>query len=389
MTNKPSMKKTLGLYLHIPFCLSKCAYCDFYSGSFTKEEKDAYVAALCGQLAAVSELAGNYTVDTVYLGGGTPTLLSPAGITTILDAVRRYYHLALETEISAECNPATGLSPTLRAFLAAGVNRLSIGVQSLSDAELRALGRRHTAAEATATIRRAAEIGFSNLSADVMFGIPHQTKERFRKTLEELSSLPLTHLSAYGLRVEEGTPFYRLRETLPLPDEDSEAEMQFSVTEILQPAGFHPYEVSNYAKNGFECRHNLRYWERSPYLGFGPGAHSFFENERFFTPPSLPDYLRLAQSGNFAALFTGHEKIAGKEAADETFMLRMRLCRGLCEAEFKKEFGLSPEKLYPGLSGYIRDGWIKRANGRIFFTPRGMYVSNTILSDLLDFGKEA
>ena len=379
--------ETLGLYLHIPFCLGKCRYCDFYSGAFGESVRKEYVSALCRHLAALAPRAAGYAVDTVYFGGGTPSLLEGIDFLRILDTVRGYFALVPHAEITAEANPATIDEKKATELLAAGVNRLSIGAQSLAENELRALGRRHTKSDFLHTVRGVIAAGFTNVSADLMFGIPEQTPKSFRETLEGMLALKLPHLSVYGLRVEEGTPFYNERDRLPLPDEDSEAEIWQAAVETLTAAGYRHYEISNFALPGFESRHNLRYWLRSPYLGFGPGAHSFLENVRAETPRDLTAYLAAIRAGNWASLYQNAHRVGGKEEIDEYVMLRMRLDTGVDEADLARRFGTTMEKEYGDFSRLVSAGLVTRRNGHIAFTERGFRVSNAILSDWLDFGE--
>lgn len=379
--------ETLGLYIHIPFCLGKCLYCDFYSGAFPPETRKAYVSALCAHLRAWASSARDFPVDTVYFGGGTPTVLDGADFRAILHTVREVYRLQPDAEITTECNPATLSGGKAEELLAAGVNRISIGAQSVRENELRALGRRHTAEDFFHTVSGVKAAGFQNISADLMFGIPEQTVASFAETLDAVVALDLPHISAYGLRVEEGTPFFAMRDRLPLPSEDCEADMQVLAAKKLGQAGLLHYEISNYARPGFASRHNLRYWKGAPYLGFGPGAHSYFGNVRFRTAPDLAAYLAAVREANFDALRQDTETIAGKEAMDEYVMLRMRLAEGVDEADFSHRFGTSMEEAYGDLSSLLAGGFLVREAGRVAFTEKGFYVSNAILSDWLDFGK--
>lgn len=379
--------ETLGLYIHIPFCLGKCLYCDFYSGAFPPETRRAYVKALCAHLRAWATLARDFAVDTVYFGGGTPTLLDGADFRAILNTVRGDYNLQPDTEITTECNPATLGRRKAEELFAAGVNRVSIGAQSVQENELRALGRRHSAKDFFDTVSGVKAAGFSNISADLMFGIPEQTTGSFTETLDAVIALDLPHISAYGLRIEEETPFFRMRDRLPFPNEDCEADMQMLAAKKLGAAGLLHYEISNYAKPGFASRHNLRYWKGAPYLGFGPGAHSYFQNTRFLTAPDLAAYLAAVQEGHFDTLCKNRELIAGKEAMDEYVMLRMRLTEGVDEADFAYRFGTSMEEAYGDFSRLVAGGFLTRGAGRVAFTEKGLYVSNAILSDWLDFGR--
>ena len=372
----------LGLYLHIPFCVKKCHYCDFYSAPADQGARTAYVRALCRHLAAS---ATHTPVDTVYFGGGTPTLLEPADLALILDTVRAYFPLEGDAEITVECNPVTHAEGLMEGLRAAGVNRLSIGLQSIHDAELRLLGRPHGYAEFLTTYRSARQAGFDNISVDVMFGIPNQTPESFEQTLEALIALSPEHISAYGLRIEEGTPFHGMQHTLALPDEDAEAQMAERAATCLTGAGYEHYEISNYARPGRRSRHNMRYWLGEDYLGFGPGAHSYRDGVRFETLPDRVAYLRAVEEGDFDSLRHSPVPIAGREARDEYVMLRMRLFDGVDTVDFATRFGTSFENTYGDITPLVKGGFLICTDGRVAFTEKGMRVSNAILSDWLDF----
>lgn len=378
--------KALGLYIHVPFCLRKCHYCDFYSAPSNAAHRAAYVAALCAHLRQRSHTVSGYTVDTVYLGGGTPTVLDAAQIAAILDTVRACYALAPEAEITVECNPVTHTEGLFEGLLAAGANRLSIGLQSTHDHELRALGRLHSYEDFLATYRAARGAGFQNISVDLMLGIPEQNAVSLAQTLDRVTALAPEHISAYGLRVEEGTRFFDTVSALSLPDEDTVADMQEQTAMALAAAGYEHYEVSNYARPGYRSRHNLRYWLSSPYLGFGPGAHSYFEGVRFETPRDTVGYMAAVAAEDTAFLEADPHPVAGKEAQDEYVMLRMRLFEGVSEADFRARFGLSFTEAYGDTARLESAGLLARQDGRIAFTERGMYVSNAILSEWLDFG---
>ncbi len=382
------MSDTLGLYLHIPFCGRKCHYCDFCSARASEETRAAYVDALCAHLAALAPTARGRRVDTVYLGGGTPTILTEAQLTRILGTVRAHYTLDADAEITVECNPVTGRDALFEALVATGVNRLSIGVQSVHENELALLGRAHTYADFLATLDAARRAGLTNVSADVMFGIPAQTVTSFKETLETLAALPLSHLSAYGLRVEEGTPFDKNRDTLPFPSEDAEADMADLVAALLPKYGFARYEISNYARNGARSRHNLRYWLGEEYLGFGPAAHSYFKGVRYTTPPDTEGYINAVASGRFDALRTECHALTPHEAREEYVMLRMRLAEGVDKCDFLHRFGTSFEEAYGDLTTLTASGLLINTPTRVAFTARGMQLSNAILSDWLDFKGE-
>ncbi len=382
---RPEDKETLGLYLHVPFCVRKCPYCDFYSRKPGQGDEKRYVAALMKHLEQTAPRAAGYEVDTVYFGGGTPTLLPREDLAALLACVRRHYRLTRSAEISVECNPVTGSDNLFRGLFAAGFNRVSVGLQSADDAELGALGRPHDFRAFLETMRGLAAAGFTNVNVDVMFGIPGQTQESFGRTLDAVVSLAPAHVSAYGLRIEPDTPF-AARDDLCLPDDDATADLQALCAARLTAAGYLHYEVSNYAKSGRACRHNLRYWKGLPYLGFGPGAHSYFGGERYAFSRDTAAYIAAVEKGAEPPL-SERETVTGKNAQDEYVMLRMRLFEGVDEADFKTRFGVSFEDCYGPFDRLISAGYLCRAGGRTRFTERGMYVSNAVLSEWLDFGK--
>ena len=377
----------LGLYLHVPFCVRKCHYCDFYSAPTDKGARTAYVRALCRHLEAEAASLGARAVDTVYFGGGTPTLLEAQDFQQILDVIRTCYRLEPDAEITAECNPITNADGLLEGLRRAGVNRLSIGLQSARDEELRLLGRPHDYAAFLATYRAARLAGFDNISVDLMFGIPSQTVESFSETVETVLALAPEHISAYGLRIEEGTPFYDMRGKLTLPSEDDEAEMAELVAGKLTAAGFEHYEISNYARATRRSQHNMRYWLGEDYLGFGPGAHSCLDSVRFSTAPDTTAYIKTVSEGRFSALREEAHHVVGKELQDEYVMLRMRLFEGIALADFSHRFGTSFENAYGDVAALVSAGFLQKTRERIAFTEKGMRVSNAILSDWLDFGE--
>ncbi len=375
--------KRLGLYIHIPFCRSKCFYCDFCSLPRSTDERiEAYVRALLRDLAQKSADCRAYTVDTVYLGGGTPTLLPAEALGRILDMIASRYSLSADTEITAECNPATADADAFSLMRRAGFNRLSVGVQSVHECELRALGRIHSFRDVCDTWENAVRAGFSNLSADVMFGIPEQTEDSYLATLERVCALSPKHLSAYGLTVEEGTPFgEREREgRLVLPDEEETRRMYFSGAEYLASVGFEQYEISNFAKTGYESRHNLKYWNSEEYLGFGPAAHSDFFGARTGNSEDIDAYIEGRD------IFEVCERPSQTERMNEYVMLRLRLRDGISAAAFGERFGEDLEETFGNALGrYVSDGFVRRTEDGYAFTPQGWYVSNAILSEILDF----
>lgn len=378
--------KTLGLYIHVPFCKSKCRYCDFCSFPNPKEDRiDAYLGALCREIQSYGqedhpyfEAARTRTVDTVYFGGGTPTLLSTDRLSRVMTAIKRVFSIADDAEITAECNPATADLAYFQALRATGFNRLSIGAQSMHDGELRRLGRLHTADDVRKTVADAREAGFRNVSLDLMFGIPEQTRGSLSDTILAAAALSPEHLSVYGLQIEEGTYFARHRDELPFPDEDTEYGMFMQTIPTLKDHGLSQYEISNFARPGFESRHNLRYWNRLDYLGLGLAAHSCMGADRFSNTEDLDRYL----SGNWQA---SGEVISPHDILAETVMLGMRLAEGVDFLPLVKQYGEEALAYSNALSAYIDGGFVKLDGTRLSFTEEGMYVSNTILSDVLDF----
>ncbi len=376
--------KTLGLYIHIPFCRSKCLYCDFCSlPNPEKTKMQAYGEALCRDLQARTQDAAAYTVDTVYVGGGTPTVLPIETLTEILRTVHRCYRVSPDAEITAECNPKTGDADYFYAMRRAGFNRLSIGLQSAHKAELRALGRIHSFSDFEDTVADARRAGFENISADVMSGIPNQTPQSYSQTLERLIALAPSHISAYGLTVEEDTPFGRMGERLVLPDEEAARQMYFEGALLLEAAGYRQYEISNFARAGYESRHNLKYWNCEEYLGFGVAAYSDFGGARFGNGRSVDAYIK----GENVEI--EREYPSENDRINEYVMLRMRLREGVREDTFRRRFGRSFLPLFGAqLSAYEKSGLVCLDDGGAALTREGMYVSNAILSEILNFDNQ-
>ena len=369
----------LGLYVHIPFCKSKCAYCDFYSLSGAESLMDAYVNALCVQLEASAPLAADFVADSVYFGGGTPSYLDAARLLRLLDAVRRHYRIAPDAEITLEANPDS-VGAWFADLRGAGFNRVSLGMQSASDAELRAVGRVHTSAQtrqAVETIRRA---GFDNLSLDLIYGLPEQSRSSWRESVARAMALSPEHLSCYGLKVEKGTPLFSRRANLP--DDDAQADCYLWAVEALREGGYAQYEISNFAKAGKESRHNLKYWTLRPYLGFGPGAHSDFNGERWAIARDLRGYIVSAN----ARTWTRSEStvIPERERTRERLMLGLRTAQGLDLSECAALFGRN----FAALDAFFRQcasaGYASATPERVALTPHGFLVSNQIIGRILD-----
>lgn len=376
---------TLGIYIHVPFCASKCPYCDFYSHCDPALLPD-YGNAVCEELTSLRRTAGavgeavataakERTIASVYFGGGTPSLLSPEQLGTILDTVRTTCRLLPDAEITVECNP--GLSEPEAYFAAiakAGVNRASLGMQSVIETERRKLGRRSGKAEIARCIAAARAAGITNLSLDIMAGIPEQTEESLRRTLDFALEQNVPHLSVYLLKIEPGTVFYKKRDTLHLPDEDETAEMYLFMSRYLTAHGYRHYEISNFCRNDRVGRHNLRYWQCKEYLGIGPGAHGFLNGVRYCQPPDLRAFLAGAPC----------EVTDEGGDAEERFMLALRTDAGVDIDEMKRKYGatFSP-RFEKKTEAYEKQGLLTRKHNTLTLTPEGMLVSNDLIASLL------
>lgn len=381
--------KRLGIYLHIPFCLSKCRYCDFYSIPAASDElKDRYINALVSHIKEYAIQSKDFIVDTIYFGGGTPSLLSDKQFKTLMKALKSNFRIYKKAEISMEVNPKTVNLSKLKMLKKYGINRLSIGAQSFDDNELDIAGRPHNADDAFDTVRLARKAGFDNISLDLMFGLPSQTLQSVVNNINTVASLDVEHVSLYGLKIEEGTPFWYDMHKLSLPDEDVERSMYFNATGLLGASGLKQYEISNFAKKGKHCKHNLKYWNCDEYLGFGPGAHSYFGGKRFSFKKDINLYIDSFDSTKNVpdGLLDDYIDIPYSSRVAEYVMLRFRLNNGVNEAVFRKKFGRSFEEMYlDKMRPFISSGHIVKTRNGYAFTKEGMYVSNYILSRIVDF----
>lgn len=380
------MYPTLGLYLHIPFCLQKCAYCDFYSVC-TDSLKDRYTEALLLHMQDYAPSAMTREVDTVFIGGGTPTSLSRSNLLELIAGIKRHFNLAPDAEFTIEANPATVTRADLKKYRRQGVNRLSLGAQSFLPEELETLGRIHGESDIIEAFEDARAAGFENISLDLMYGIPGQTRESLRASLEQAVSLEPEHISLYNLILEEGTPFWEAKDRLELPDEDTEYEMYESAVIYLESHGYIQYEISNFAKEGYACRHNLKYWNCEEYLGLGPAAHSYYNERRFSFKRDVETYISaMEQPDEGFSIIDECYDVRPSERVGEYVMLRMRLKEGLDTAVFAERFGMDFERMYGKyLKLYTQNGFMNHVGTRYCFTLKGMYVSNYILSAMLDF----
>ncbi len=375
--------KPLGLYIHIPFCKSKCVYCDFYSLPNAEREMNRYTAAVCRHLTETAPQAAAHLTDTVYFGGGTPSYLGPRRLQKILKTIRKHYRIAPDAEVTLEANPdSIGDWRKLRALRKAGVNRISLGVQSADDKELQALGRPHTYAQAVDAVGAVRRAGIRNLSLDLIYGLPGQTLALWQRTLNRAAALEPEHLSCYGLKVEEGTPLWDRREGLDLPGDDAQADMYLWTVERLAALGYAQYEISNFAKPGFASRHNIKYWTLGEYAGFGPGAHSDLGDVRYAYVRDLDAYCRGIKNGG--SILAESERIPPRERDLEYLMLGLRTTQGIAQREFENRFRLSFAPIEEELKKFLSSGHAVQSGGRWHLTPEGFLVSNQIIGRVLD-----
>ena len=376
-------KTPLGIYIHVPFCRSKCQYCDFYSLT-TKEDSllDGYLEAVCAHIKEAGMLSPNYLVDTVYFGGGTPSFFGADGMAEILTAIRKSFDVANDAEITFEANPDSVSDRLLRRLRSEGFNRVSLGIQCDNDDILKKIGRPHSYGQAVTAVKRIRKMGFKNLSVDLMYGLPGQSLEGWEKTLQNVLKLEPEHISCYGLKVEEGAPLYEYQQYCNLADDDTQADMYLAAIEILRQHGYRQYEISNFCKKGNVSRHNLKYWSGGEYLGFGPDASSDFGGRRFAIIRDLQGYIDGIRNGG--QVLREVQEVPPRERAGEYLMMRLRTVSGLDPREYEKRYLLPFAPLQTSLEKCKERGLAaKTFDGRWHLTPTGFLVSNTIISDLL------
>ena len=374
--------KKLGLYIHIPFCVKKCDYCDFLSAPANQQVQMAYMDTLQKEMKEKAIEYKEWCVDTVFIGGGTPTSVPYETIVRTMDTVKDVFSLCEDCEITMECNPGTVTKESLMAYRAAGINRLSIGLQSAEDDLLKKLGRIHTYDQFLQTFEWAREAGFTNINVDLMSALPNQSLLQYEDTLKKIVALNVEHISAYSLIVEEGTPFYKLYEAdeLSLPDEETERQMYYRTEQVLKEAGYERYEISNYAKKGYPCRHNIRYWEREHYLGLGLGASSLIDNVRFKNTDWLDEYLL----ENKYMEKTEVQNLSENECMEEFMFLGLRMTDGVSKNKFKEIFGNFMEDVYGNTLTRLKEQELIQEEGdRIFLTKYGLDVSNRVFVEFL------
>lgn len=365
--------KNSGLYIHVPFCAGKCPYCDFYSAKADEEGMDRYVLALCEEIKRKSE-EYPFSADTIYFGGGTPSLLGAKRLNRILAEICKYFIPAENAEITVECNPSSVDQKFFNDIARSGFNRVSMGMQSFVDSERRILRRKGSGNDVLKRVEEARKVGIENISLDLMLGIPNQTQESFSQSLNACIDSGVPHISGYMLKLEEGTPFYKMQDKLSLPDEDTVCDMYIQMCETFEKAGINQYEVSNFAVKGMESRHNVKYWRCEEYLGIGPSAHSFMNGKRFFYPRDTEKFIM------------SPETVSDGDGGDfeEYAMLALRLKAGLKEKETLKRFGFGiPKRIYKTAERFQKLELLNITEEGISLTPNGFLLSNTVISELI------
>lgn len=385
------MKKRLGIYVHIPFCQRKCRYCDFLSSNMEKKVIDKYIEALNIEIRTYSRELKEYKVATIYIGGGTPSFVDSKYIKEILENIRNNYDVEEKAEITIEVNPGTLLNEKIQDNKESGINRVSIGLQSTNNEELELLGRIHTYEEFEKNYNRLRKVGFDNINIDIMSAIPNQTLESYITTLNKVVSLQPEHISSYSLIIEEGTYFYNHQKELKLVTEDEEREMYYKTKEILQKHGYERYEISNYAKKGYESKHNSSYWTGVDYIGFGIGASSYVKGTRYDRIRNIDEYISYYEDIENVENIKEKNKIecniqvlTEKEKIEEYMFLGLRMIKGISKTDFAKQFNRTVEEIYGNvLDKYVKLGMLENSQDRIRLTEKGLDVSNAIFADFL------
>ncbi len=377
--------KPIEIYIHIPFCLQKCRYCDFLSYAASDETKEKYLKALVEEMTYYAKDYAEYEVDTIFIGGGTPSCIDAKWIEKIMECIRMNYKCNSDWEVSMEANPGTVTKEKLECYKRAGINRISFGLQSAHNEELQMLGRIHTYEEFEESFRLARETGFANINVDLMSALPGQNLRSYKETLSKVIELEPEHISAYSLIVEEGTDFYNNMEWLEsvLPSEDEEREMYTYTGEFLASKGYLRYEISNYAKPGMECRHNVGYWRRKDYVGFGLGAASCVNNVRFCNTSDMSEYVSEKTDGDWMTICKNVQSLSKEEQMEETMFLGLRMTEGVDVFEFEKAFGDSVQNVYENVLEKCKEEGLLSVGEYVSLTSRGIDVSNYVMAQFL------
>lgn len=378
--------KTLGIYIHIPFCAKKCAYCDFYSRPGKTQLMPAYNKAVISHIQESARQLSGYYIDTVYFGGGTPSFFGADRLIEIFDALKQNGMVLVDGEVTLEANPDSVTKADLIKLRKAGFNRISIGVQDTDDEMLKKLGRIHTFAAAKEAVENARAAGFKNVSIDLMYGLPSQTKEAWATTLAKALTLKPDHISCYGLKLAPGTEMYIYNDSPFIPDDDTQADMYLYAVEYLERFGYRQYEISNFSKKGYESQHNLKYWRGQEYLGFGAAAYSYIGGMRFGNIADLDGYTKNIASGE--QVIEQIEKIYAFEKASEYLMLGLRTTYGINEEEYRAIYPADFSLICETLKKFEKEGWAVNNNNRWSFTPSGFLLSNILIGQILDAQSE-
>ena len=377
------MRPRLGIYIHIPFCASKCSYCDFYSLSGCDYLMPEYQDALMDHIEESSQAIKNYEVDSIYFGGGTPSFYGADRIAEIFNLLKLNGNVRIDSEVTVECNPDSISANALKLLREEGVNRLSIGFQATDNDLLKLIGRRHNFQQAKRSFQEARKAGFDNISIDLMYGLPSQTKNDWAATLSEIVTLHPEHISCYALKLEPGTRMYEEYHDSPiLPDDDEQADMYSYTVEMLERYGYRQYEISNFAAPGYESRHNLKYWNLDDYMSFGPGAHSCIGNLRYSYVKDLKQYIY--GIGKNISIIDEYERIDTLERANEYVMLAMRTSRGMSEHDYRTRCQYDWKCVEEVLLAFEEKGWAEQTGDRWHFTTPGFLISNTLIGILIE-----
>lgn len=382
-------KKGMELYVHIPFCAKKCNYCDFRSGVADDLTQKSYVDQLCEEIRSQGKMyCDDFYITTIFIGGGTPSILKGTWVGNIMSVIYESFSVNALAEVTIECNPGTVNVDKLRIYRQNGINRVSFGLQSADNEELRLLGRVHTFEDFLDSYQMAREVGFTNINVDLMSALPGQSVESWKETLRKVVRLKPEHISSYSLIIEEGTPFftaYGNREGQKnLPSEEEEREMYYFTNQYLRAHGFERYEISNYAKRGFECKHNVGYWTGVPYLGLGLGASSYVYNRRFHTEENFDAYMKILMNRDITPLYQDIQELGTRQRMEEFMFLGLRLTRGVSAAEFMERFGSNMFKVFDmPIRKNVIAKLLEVQDSRLYLTEKGLDLSNRVMSDFL------
>ena len=376
------MEKRLGIYIHIPFCAGKCAYCDFYSRVGKDALMPRYQKALLSHIREAGSQLEGYIIDTVYIGGGTPSFYGASRLVELFEALKKYGRVMVDGEATVEVNPDSISYADMVKLRRAGFNRLSIGAQSANDGILKSIGRLHNFAKVEETVENARKAGFENVSLDLIYGLPSQTREDWADTLTRMLALKPDHISAYGLKIEEGTALWPFKDSPFIPDDDLQADMYLFAVDMLSRYGYRQYEVSNFARRGFASRHNLKYWQMGEYMGFGAAAHSCMSGQRYSCVADMELYADNILSGK--SVVDHAESVTDFERAGEYLMLGLRTTYGISEEEYYNIFPCKFDNAREILDACVKRGWMVKNGDRWSFTPEGFLLSNVLIGEILD-----